>query len=55
MKRYRIVETRVNEKGEEFIVETAVEAQTKEALEKYIERSSPAFIKDRNYRIKEID
>ncbi len=55
MKKFKIIEIRENHRGEQFAVETMMESESKEQLKKYIDNSKPLFIKDKNFRIKEVE
>ena len=54
MKKFRIIEIRCTENGENFVVETTVKAESEKALREFIDKEKPSSIKDKNYRIKEI-
>jgi len=49
--KFKVVEIRKNEKGEEFVVETIWEFESKKEAKKYLSEH-PELIVDRNYRIK---
>jgi heme-degrading monooxygenase HmoA len=51
---FLVTEMRKTEKGEQFIVETRWESESKDTLKKHLDESKPAVVQDKNYRIKEI-
>lgn len=55
MKKFRVTEIRENDKGEQFAVDTYCESESREELKRYIDNSKPSWIKDKNYRIKEVE
>lgn len=55
MNKYRVIEIRKTEKGEEFVVETVYEARTKKKLRERIDSSLPSLVIDKNYRIKGVN
>lgn len=53
MNKYRVIEIRKTEKGEEFAVETVYNAESMAHLKKLLDENPRLYV-DKNYRIKEI-
>jgi len=50
-----VIEIRKNNKGEEFIVETIMESESRELLIKYLETEGNHLMVDKKFRVKAID
>lgn len=53
MKKFKVIEIRKNQKGEEFVVESVFESESIDKLEKQLKIFGNLFV-DKKYRIKEI-
>jgi hypothetical protein len=55
MMKFKVIEIRKNQKGEEFVVESLHECEREKALRWKLDNEKPSRIVDKNYRIKKVD